>query len=339
MTGAFFDGIGRVLRAPVVLAGVYLTTLLLAAPLTVALHEALAAHLGASVAAEQAAGGVHWEWWEEFQAQARGFERTFTPSILGFGAVLSNLSAFVDGDRPSGALAAAVAFHLAAWTFLAGGILDRLARRRRVASGAFFAACGTFFFRFLRLAAVAGLVYWLLFDLLHGWLFDDLYAWATRDVTVERTAFGMRLAAYALFGAVVLPVNMLFDYAKIRAVVEDRRSMVGALLAAGRFVRRRPVSTAGLYLLNAGLFGLVLAGYAAWDLRAGTAEGAPLWTALLAGQAYVLARVAAKLVFYASQIAWFQSQLAHAGYVAAPLPEPPDSPAAEAITNPAAPVT
>ncbi len=329
MIRAFFDGIGRVLSAPVLVASVYLMTLLLAAPLTLALHDAIASHLGASVAAEQVAAGAHWEWWEEFQAQARGFERTFTPSIIGFAAVLSNLSAFVDGDGPSGPLAVTIAFYLAAWSFLAGGILDRLARRRRSTCSAFFAACGAYFFRFLRLAVVAGLAYWLLFDLFHEWLFEDFYADVTRDITVERTHFLVRLAGYALFGALVLPVNMVLDYAKIRAVVEDRRSMIGALLAAGRFVRRRPFSTVGLYVLNAGLFGLLLVGYAAVVPGLGTPDETSLWTALLIGQAYVLARVAAKLVFYASQTAYFQSQLAHAGYVAAPEPAPPESPVAE----------
>ena len=330
MIRAFFDGLGRVLGAPLLVAGVYLLTLLLAAPLTLALHDAIATHLGASAAAEQAAAGVHWAWWEEFRAQARGFERTFTPSIIGFGAVLGNLSAFVDGAWPAGGLAVAVAFYLAAWTFLAGGILDRLARRRRLGSAAFFAACGTWFFRFLRLAVVAGLAYWLLFGLLRAWLIEDLHEAVTRNVTAERTGLAVRLTGYALFGALVLPVNLLLDYAKIRAVVEDRRSMLGALLAAGRFVRRRPLSTAGLYALNAGLFGLLLAGYAAVDPGVGGPGGTSAWTALLVGQAYVLARVAAKLVFYASQTAYFQSQLARAGYVAAPQPAPPPSPAAEA---------
>jgi hypothetical protein len=38
-----------------------------------------------------------------------------------------------------------------------------------------------------------------------------------------------------------------------------------------------------------------------------------------------------RLQFAASQIALFQSRLAHAGYVARPLPQWPDSPAAEAL--------
>jgi hypothetical protein len=40
-----------------------------------------------------------------------------------------------------------------------------------------------------------------------------------------------------------------------------------------------------------------------------------------------------KLVFWASETALFQSRLAHAGYVARPLPTWPDSPAADAIQS------
>jgi hypothetical protein len=50
-------------------------------------------------------------------------------------------------------------------------------------------------------------------------------------------------------------------------------------------------------------------------------------------QVYVLARLAMKLQFLASQTALFQASLAHAGYTAAPVPVWPESPAAEAITS------
>ncbi len=85
--------------------------------------------------------------------------------------------------------------------FLAGGILDRFARNRPTRTAAFFSACGVYFFRFLRLARGPGRGYWLLFGVLHGWLFGSLYPWATSDMTVERTAFVVRVALYVVFGA------------------------------------------------------------------------------------------------------------------------------------------
>ena len=93
-------------------------------------------------------------------------------------------------------------------------------------------------------------------------MFDELYGHLTQNLTVERTAFFIRIGLYGLFGLMVIAVNLVFDYAKIRAVVEDRRSMLGALIAAFRFVRRRPTSTFGLYFINGGFFAGVLIGYA-----------------------------------------------------------------------------
>ena len=332
MTRALIDGIRRVAMAPLIVLGVYVITLLTAAPLGVVLHEAIATDLGNSVAADDAASGVNWEWWEEFQSRANGISRTFTPRILGFAAVLNNQSNLLDAVVPRGEVLLAVVAYLGLWTFLVGGIIDRLARQRRVASVGFFAACGTFFFRFCRLGLLAGVAYWILFATIHGWLFDDLYAFATEDLAVERTAFVIRMALYATFALLLLPINMVFDYAKVRAVVEDRRSMVGAVLAATRFIRRRPGATVGLYLLNGGLFIAVVATYAL--AAPGANDTGSMWLSFGAGQAYVVARLFTKLVFYASQTAFFQSQLAHSEYVATPSAVWPDSPAAEAVGTP-----
>ena len=56
-----------------------------------------------------------------------------------------------------------------------------------------------------------------------------------------------------------------------------------------------------------------------------------MWIGFAIAQAYILARLCVKLIFWASETALFQSRLAHAGYVAAAKPVWPDSPEAEAI--------
>ena len=106
--------------------------------------------------------------------------------------------------------------------------------------------------------------------------------------------------------------------------------MVGAVLAAIRFIRRRSQATLGLYALNAGLFLAVLAAYALLA-PSPASGGSSMWVGFAVGQAYVAARLSTKLVFYASQTAYFQSQLAHADYVATPVAVWPDSPATEAV--------
>jgi hypothetical protein len=315
-----------------VVAGLFIVTLLLAIPLGLTVRGQLRAHLGNSMAAETAASGVNSDWWAEFSEQASGIGTTFQPTIIGFAAVLENLSNLMDFRPPSVVVTGIASVYLFVWTFLIGGVLDRLARNRKTRSNGFFAACGVFFFRFLRLGLLMLLVYWVLFSSVHTWLFGTLYPRLIRNLTVERTAFLLRFGLYGLFGAILVPVNMLFDYAKIRAVVEDRHSMVGALASASRFIRRRPWQTASLYFLNGLLFVLVLVVYALVAPGAGTI-GMSMWIAFLTGQFYLIARVAVKLVFYASQTAYFQGELAHVGYTASPQPLWPESPAAEAIGN------
>ena len=328
---ALSRGIGCVVTAPAILVGVYAATLAMVLPLGLALRGMLAGHLGGSLEAESALSGANWGWWQEFFAQATGVGRTFTPSILGSAAVLENVSGLLDRQGPPPALVGILSAYLLVWIFLGGGIIDRYARNRPTRVFGFFGACGTFFFRFLRLAVVAGLGYWLLFRFVHDWLFDNLYGWATRDLTVERTDFATRLALYVLFGAILALYNMVIDYARIRAVVEDRRSMLGALVASVRFVRRRPVSTIGLYAANGCVLLVIVAMYAMLAPDAGGGRSLSVWIAFLGMQVYILARLASKLLFYASQTAFFQADLVHVGHVAAEPPPWPEPPAAEAM--------
>ncbi|MSO83811.1 MAG: hypothetical protein EXQ53_11040 [Acidobacteria bacterium] len=346
VVGSWRDGFRRVLQAPAVLAGVFAVTLVTAAPLALTLRGAIEAHLGRSLAADVAADGVNYDWWQEFSSQAAGFGTglgttslattalgsTFSPSIIGFAATLDNISSVLEAQPEIIPVAAALAAYLLVWTFLSGGILDRYARQRPTRAHGFFAASGVFFWRFLRLALIAGAAYGFLFSWVHAWLFDDLYTRLTRDLATEPVAFLWRVALYAVFGAALVAVNITVDYARIRMVVEDRRSVVGALSATLRFLGRHPGRAFGLYALNGLVF---LLSIAVWALAAPRAAGMGLsmWLGVAATQLHLLARLLLKLQFMASQTALFQQSLAHAGYTAAPLPVWPESPAAEAIVG------
>jgi hypothetical protein len=290
----------------------------------------LAAHLGSSLAAETAATGVNYDWWQEFAAQASGLGTTFTPSIIGFAMVLDNVSGVLDARRSILPIAAALGLYLAAWAFLSGGILDRYARQRPIRIYGFFGASGVYFFRFLRLAAIAGLAYWLLFAYVHPWLFEEQFVNLTRGMSEERTAILVRVVFYSLFGALLLATNLVVDYTKVRIVVEDRHSVLGALLAALRFIRSHARQVIALYTLNSMTFIVVIA---AWVLIAPGAggSGGTMWLAFLLAQLYIVARLAVRLQFMASYVSLFQANLAHAAYVSAPVPAWPDSPAVEAV--------
>jgi hypothetical protein len=329
---AFREGIRRVNQAPLLLAGLVLVTLLIALPLSVALRGMIASQLGASATAELVADRANADWFEEFAAQASGLGTTFTPSIIGFAALLQNIGGLLDNQPLAATITGATIAWLVIWSFLSGGVLDRYARQRPTRSHGFFAACGTHFWRFLRLGLIAGLVYLALFGPIHAWIFDRAYPALTRDVTVERTGFAIRTGAYVVFSALLAFFTLLLDFARVRIVVEDRRSAVGSLLAGFRFVARQWRRVLGLFLLNASAYLLLIALYGALS------PGAPrtdmhMWLVLALGQAYIVGRHYLKLLVYASETALFQGALAHAAYAAAPSLVWPDSPAVETIAN------
>ena len=333
---AWRDGWKRVLHAPAIVCGVLAMTILLALPLALTLRGVLQAHLGRSAMAETAADSVNYDWWQEFTSQASGLGATFTPSVIGFAATLDNIGSVLDGLPEILPITAALAAYLAGWAFVSGAVIDRYARQRKTRAHGFFAAGGVLFFRFLRLACVAAIVYWFLYAYLHEWLFDDWYTRLTRDMDTERRAFAVRASFYVIFGVLLVTANIVFDYAKIRIVVEDRRSVLGGLSAALRILARRPAATFGLYALNALTFvGLLVV----WRAIAPgvTGSGIGMWVALFVGQLYVLARLLLKLHFIASQTALFQASLAHAAFTAAPPVSWPESPAAEAMAPPPSP--
>jgi hypothetical protein len=193
--------------------------------------------------------------------------------------------------------------YAALMTFLLGGFMDRLARNRATATFGFFGASGMYAFRFLRLGLIAAAVYAALLL----WLYPML-------PTIGRVSS-------IVLGLLVFLVHLVFDYAKVRMVVEDRRSALGALAAGFRFVKRHAGAAVTLMAVNAALAA------ATWWLAASFDIGVS--AALFA---YLLARALLRLIFAASLIALFQGRLAHAGYTARPPARWPDSPAAEAIS-------
>src|SRR6185503_10641232 len=118
---AWRDGFGRVLSAPAIWLGMLVVTLVVALPLGLAVRAMIRTHLADSVAADTAASAVNYDWWQEFTSQASGVGLTFTPTIIGFGAVLDNLSSIADNTPRATVIVGAATAYLALWAFLIRG--------------------------------------------------------------------------------------------------------------------------------------------------------------------------------------------------------------------------
>ena len=302
---AWRDGIRRVASAPGVVVATWVAITLVSVPLAVAIRTDITRSLGASLAADAAARGMNYEWMEEFGAHANGLATTFRPTIVGFAAVLDNFSAYLDDVRRPTAVAVAAGVYMLCWAFLSGGVIERYATDRAMRIGTFLSACRRFFFRFVRLAIVAALVYGVAAGVLHRWMFDGVYPRAVRGIEAEGTVFLIRVAFYVIFVLPLAAANLVFDIAKIRAVLEDRRSMIVALAASWRFIQRNAAAAIGVYLLDATTFALVLTAYS-FVAPGGGGTGAMVWAAVLIGQAYIVGRLCVRLLFFASEVALLQ---------------------------------
>jgi len=308
------NGIRRVLRAPALVLVLWICSLTITIPPAIALNAGVATHLGSSIEAEAAAEGTNYDWMQEFRAQAGPLGRSLRTDVIGFAAVLDNSSALADLNvRPMVVVISAVVFAGLVW-FLSPGIMCRLALDTPLGAGPILGVAGTFGFRMAKLGGVAAVMYGALFMSVHPWLFDDVFDRMTRELTVERTAFFLRLALYVLFFLLVAAVNVVFDFARVRSVVEDRRSTVASIASGARFIRNNARVACGVYLLNVASFLLVVGAYAvvAPGARGG---GWNMWYAFILGQAYVAARLAVKLAFWSSEIAALQRRFDCPGFV------------------------
>lgn len=300
-------GLRLVLHTPSLLAWVYFTTLVVAFPLTLAMKHLLQVSFEGSLVEDSLRRGFDLSWYEEFAAGSTGLGKTFGPWVVGILPALSNLERLLDGElhQVDPAVAGAGIVMVLAWSLLLGGILSRFAHEEEPHSrSGFLAQGGLFFWRFLRLAVISGLLSWGIFrgigQPLHGWIET-----ATRDTTVERTALIYTVLAYALVGLLFLVTQLVLDYARISLVVEERRSVLLALVRALGFVKDHHRSVLGLYLPLAAAALLWFLAYA-W-LAPGPNQST--WTAVLLafsfGQAYLLGRWILKLWFLASQTRLF----------------------------------
>jgi hypothetical protein len=216
--------------------------------------------------------------------------------------------------------------------FLTGGAIDRLARMRPVGAAAFFGATGDAFLRFLRASVVLGALTWL-------WL--DVVVPQTIALTpplTDTTSWLQPRAVVLVAGLVGLVIlGIIGDYSRVRIVVEDRRSVLGAIGAGCRFVWRRPLAVLALTSLNLIVAAMVtFLATSTFAALAGAIDETPTMVAIRGTAAltvFALLQAALRLGCIGAAVSYFQSELAHAGYTARPTRTWPDSPAVEAIAN------
>lgn len=297
---AFLDGFRGVNRTKRYIFLVYLINFLVVLILGIALAGAIHSSLGQSMASENLLKGFDDNWFRSFSSQAKGLASTFNPSVVGIGAVFNGLDAFLKGGILSG-YTGIVGFgllYLLMWTFFSAGFISIYAAKDE--SPSFFQQAGYFFPRFLVLAVLAGVLYFLLFKFVMTGLTKGVNH-LTRETIDERVHFTYTLIKYLILWFLVWVVNILFDYSKIITVLKDHKNAFTAPLKALRVVFSNFGKTFGLYL-TIGVFWVVLM-FLYWVVAPGASQAS--WVIILAaflvGQIYIVSRIWIRCLFYAGQ--------------------------------------
>ena len=287
----------------------YLVILGSASILLLPFMESFESSLGAGVYRERLVTALDYDWYQLFRDRARGAAESFGPWVLGAGPFFHTLEVLLEdgfGKLPPVVLGA-VAIYLLLHTFVLSAAVSSLHLNPGGGSTRGFLRNGADFFgRFLRLSVLALLLYWCLRQLLiplDGWV--DSYSAAA---ATEVTGFYLSLTRYFLVLVLVLLLDLILDYARIKVVLEDRTSILLAVLAAARFCERNFLGATGLYLLLA-CFTLVWSGlYLGFDTLAGDDSWGGILVLFLVQQIHMLGRMALKLLGFGAQIQFVKSR-------------------------------
>jgi hypothetical protein len=174
--------------------------------------------------------------------------------------------------------------------------------------GGFLRGAARYGSRFLRLLALFLCACWLL-SWLAGFQLGEIVRWLQHDWPSQRGAFIMGLGHEIALLVLFYTLTCLFDYARIRMVVEGRSSALGSTLAAVVFTLRNPAGTFlifGLLALGQAVV-ILMAGELVSRLPAGTPGG--LLGFFVLAQIIVAVRFAFRLAYLECGRLWLMARL------------------------------
>lgn len=269
------EGARRVWRRQRIVWWIWLVNLLLAFASAMPLSHRIGAVTDHSLAAQRLVNGFDWGTYSELLS---------TPDV-NFGSAY-----------PESTLSVLVFFVF--MLFMTGGVLASYVNEHQLSTRDFFANCGAFFWRWVRLFFFLAI---LAAAIMYGG--HALMHWGGKlinDAAGEKTGYWVALLAMLLTLFVMMSVRLWFDMAQVRAAVEDERAM-----------RRTLRHSFGLTFSNfSSLFWLYFRiSFLAW---LGLALGLWLWirlsgpAAIIMFEVVLLWWVGTRLWQRASEVAWYQ---------------------------------
>lgn len=214
---------------------------------------------------------------------------------------MSGSSFDATGLQTAALLAVAALVYLLITTLLSGGILAVFASEdQRFTMREFWAGCGQYFWRFFRLMLIS-----LFFYAAAIAIYSVIYRWTGRiddTATAYESVVYKRWTGIAVLLLMLSAVNMLFDYARIGAVINNSRKMFRQTFSALTYTLRHFFSAFTLYLLI-GIIGLAVMALLVWLRGSINQSSLPaVALAILVGQLTIASRMWTRMAAFAGQM-------------------------------------
>jgi len=284
---------------------VYIANISLALLLALPVFSLLNKEIGYQGIRDEMTQSFNYEWWSEFNLHAEGLEKTISPSLSGgFAALFDNFELLFTGKFTTFGLIIFM-FGLAYIflnAFFNGGILGLYADEKRTFSvSRFFSLSGFYFHHFFALALTAISIFFVFYKLIHPAIFHIIDHISANWMS-EKAMWFANLAGYLIIALFILFIKIIFEYAKIILVVENKESSWLCIWLSFKFVVRHIIKTFGLYLvlIFAGLGFLFIFGFILELLQPKTVL--LLLLIIIFQQFFIMLKIGLRFTFYGSQL-------------------------------------
>ena len=310
---AYRQGAALVVRDRKIVGIIYVMNLCVASLFAIPLFILFNKQVGTQVARDELAQSMSYSWWSSFEFSAKGLEETIRPALSGgFGPLFDNLELLLTGQFASfGWMIFTIGL---AYIFLAaffnGGAIAFFADERKVFTmGRFFSNAGLFFNHMAALAATSVLVFFLIHKLLNPAVFA-LVDGIVGDTLSQPKAWFINLIGYLIIFDLVFLITMILDYAKVIVISEKKESSWLCIWLAIKFIFANFLKTVGLNLLLVlSMALLVFVGGGILSIFS-PSNVLLLIAAFIIQQLVLVAHIALRLTFYASETIIYQQQSA-----------------------------
>lgn len=204
--------------------------------------------------------------------------------------------------------------------FLTGGILEAYRADRKLTTREFFEACGSYFWRFVRLLILMLILFIPLAIIF--WTIQSQAGKLMLIVAQEKNGFWLSLIGIVFVGFLMMCLRLWFDMAQVRAVVEEEYGMWSN---AGRAFKLTFSNFGPLFWIyvRISVLGWLVFGLGIWIWT--KMPPAKFWSTFLVLEVVILVGFAVRLWQRSSEMVWYQRRFLIPAIVAPATPAPPES--------------